>query len=340
MEWYYSADGSEQQGPITEEALVELIKLGQVTAHTQVWCESMKSWEPLSRSPLVVDGDWGVCAHSGRVMERSLMAGYGENWIDPDCKDDFVQSLMEQGGRQQAPTGGVSSERVEVFANLSRGIATTSSNFWPIIGISFLNFFVQMVVSQLSPLNVFAQLHLIGGINYYLLRNCRRQKNGIEDSFTGFSRAYVPILLIMLIIFGIVIVVMIAAIVPIAFVGASLEGDASEDTFLLIMIPVFLIMGLLLGYLQMIWYWAPMLAIEKGMKAWASMELSRKATHAHFWPLLGLFFMVGVINLIGALCLLVGLVYTLPMTQAALMHAYDQMFRDENSVGSKQITQA
>lgn len=128
--------------------------------------------------------------------------------------------------------------------------------------------------------------------------------------------------------------------VPIAFVGASLEGDASEDTFLLIMIPVFLIMGLLLGYLQMIWYWAPMLAIEKGMKAWASMELSRKATHAHFWPLFGLFFMVGVINLIGALCLLVGLVYTLPMTQAALMHAYDQMFRDENSVGSKQITQA
>ncbi len=327
MEWFYSNDGADQKGPVTREELVTLAIDGHVTGRTLIWNDSMKDWLPLSSSPLVESGELGVCVHSGKVMDRDQMTPYGDHLVDPACKDEFVQTLMEQGD-ETIPLDGVSQKPLAVISNISKGFATVNGNLWPIIGISLLNTLIQSIVSQLSPLNVFAQLHLMGGLNYYLLKNCRRQPNSIEDSFTGFSKAYATILLIMLIMFGIILVLMVLLVIPFVIFGGLLDSGSfdSEAVALGVMIPVIVLLFAAMMYVNMVFFWAPVLAIDRGLPLGAALSFSRKATHAHFFPLLGLFLLVGLINIAGVLCLIVGVFYTMPASYAAMMHAYDHMF--------------
>ncbi len=45
--WYYAYNGK-QEGPVTEEALRELVAAGVVTEHTLLWTEAMSDWQPMS----------------------------------------------------------------------------------------------------------------------------------------------------------------------------------------------------------------------------------------------------------------------------------------------------
>ena len=44
--WYYSADGQEKKGPVTETELKQMLSIGQVPATTMVWSEGMANWAP------------------------------------------------------------------------------------------------------------------------------------------------------------------------------------------------------------------------------------------------------------------------------------------------------
>ena len=49
--WYYTFRGQQQTAAIPESALINLIATGQVGADDHVWCETMATWDVVSRVP-------------------------------------------------------------------------------------------------------------------------------------------------------------------------------------------------------------------------------------------------------------------------------------------------
>ncbi len=50
MEWYYASNG-QQQGPVSQEQLIELFKKGEVKTSDLVWNESMTDWVAFGNVP-------------------------------------------------------------------------------------------------------------------------------------------------------------------------------------------------------------------------------------------------------------------------------------------------
>jgi uncharacterized membrane protein len=64
------------------------------------------------------------------------------------------------------------------------------------------------------------------------------------------------------------------------------------------------------------------LVVDRGMLPVAALKESRRLTKGHRWKLLGLFGMIALLNILGLVALLVGLLVSIPVTALAFVHAY------------------
>src|SRR5262249_10203656 len=99
------------------------------------------------------------------------------------------------------------------------------------------------------------------------------------------------------------------------YVGAAiLSGIIIAVGFVLLIIPgiVLAIMFMFVGYL----------VIDRKMGPVEALRASKRITTGHKWDLLLLMFAVIGINILGILCLLVGLLVTIPITLLSMVHAY------------------
>lgn len=78
-------------------------------------------------------------------------------------------------------------------------------------------------------------------------------------------------------------------------------------------------------YFLINWSLAVPLAACGSMDFWLSMKTSWRAVAPHFWPYVGLLLLLGFLNLLGMLCLVIGLFVTVPLTLLATMAAYEQL---------------
>ncbi|NDE85572.1 MAG: hypothetical protein EB056_06070 [Verrucomicrobia bacterium] len=62
------------------------------------------------------------------------------------------------------------------------------------------------------------------------------------------------------------------------------------------------------------------------MDFWESIKTSWRGVAPNFWSYLALLLLLGVLNLVGVLCLIIGLFVTIPLTLLATMVAYEQIF--------------
>ncbi|MCI0746925.1 MAG: RDD family protein [Verrucomicrobia subdivision 3 bacterium] len=121
MPWYY-AEGTTQNGPVTDEIFADLVRTGQVRADTLVWQEGMANWQPYSAiapsagaasptaPPLVAPlpgvaaagpGEV-VCHECGKVVSKENAIQYGTVSVCANCKPLFVQKLREGAGVTEA----------------------------------------------------------------------------------------------------------------------------------------------------------------------------------------------------------------------------------------------
>ncbi|MEZ5324456.1 MAG: YciC family protein [Verrucomicrobiales bacterium] len=110
-EWYF-ADNGERRGPVSGQQLAQLRAAGTLAGDTLVWTEGMDDWVPMTDVDLgnlppiglpsalesAPEHEIGTCAVSGRRMLKKDMLSYGESWIAPDRKDEFLQRLRENAG--------------------------------------------------------------------------------------------------------------------------------------------------------------------------------------------------------------------------------------------------
>lgn len=75
-------------------------------------------------------------------------------------------------------------------------------------------------------------------------------------------------------------------------------------------------------YLSLKWLFWPLNVVDKGMGPIESLKESSKQTEGIKWDLLGLFIVTILINVLGVLCLLIGMFVALPVTMIAWAHIY------------------
>jgi uncharacterized RDD family membrane protein YckC len=105
MDWYYAA-GGKQAGPVSDEALAELVRTGVVRAETLVWNSGLSGWVPylqvsapapvaaVAAGPLAVGGST-FCTECGRPFSPNDLVRFGDRWICGNCKETFAQKLRE-----------------------------------------------------------------------------------------------------------------------------------------------------------------------------------------------------------------------------------------------------
>ncbi len=265
-------DGKEY-GPASADQVREWVRQGRANDQTQVRPENDPIWRPLG----------GLAEFAGV----------------PDAGP-----LPQPPALEAAPIDAdailAREPRLDIGACLSRGWGLMRRHFWLTAGTVSLAFVMQIVV-ELVPLlgwmavTVLAMV-LWGGVDWLLLKLARGQPACFGDMFSGFSTAFMPLMLLS---------VITMTLTPMGLLLCVLPGI----------------------YLMAIWTLFPALLImDRKMDFWPAMELSRQVVHKCFWPVIGLAVVCLLLFLAGLLCVGIGVFVTLPWTSAAVIYAYEDLF--------------
>jgi uncharacterized membrane protein len=205
---------------------------------------------------------------------------------------DFPELLTPPVGAVAAP--GVDRE-FDVISCYSRAWELLRANFLQIVGISTLVLLIAVAVSFVPFASIFVVTPLTGGLYYFMLLKIRGQAAGPGDAFSGFSRAYLNLL-----------------------VAGLLVGIFSAVGMLLLILP-----GI---YLMVAYVFTQPLCVDRQIGFWDAMELSRKTATKKWWQLFGLLLLGIPINILGLVALGVGVLVTIPLSLLALMFAYEDLF--------------
>lgn len=74
MEWYYASNG-QQQGPVSQEQLVELFQTGTVKTTDLVWNETMTDWVPFGNVPGLAAATTGAAPVSTSPAQNPAPTG-------------------------------------------------------------------------------------------------------------------------------------------------------------------------------------------------------------------------------------------------------------------------
>lgn len=96
---------------------------------------------------------------------------------------------------------------------------------------------------------------------------------------------------------------------------------------------IFIILGLILLilpgiYLAVGYMFSLLFVIFGGFDFWTSMELSRKLVHTNWWKFFLFIMVLILLNVLGFICLIVGLFVTIPMTYLAMYILFEELTID------------
>lgn len=69
MEWYYTKDGV-QVGPVSQDELIHMISVGEVSSNQMAWHDGLADWQPISSIP-----ELQITAGAGQVAPPTLVPG-------------------------------------------------------------------------------------------------------------------------------------------------------------------------------------------------------------------------------------------------------------------------
>ncbi len=278
------ADGK-AYGPVSAEQVRQWVAAGRADGQTLAQTPGQTEWRRLSELPEFADA----------------LAGPAAGQLPPKVEvpaSDFEKEVLAR------------EVSLDIGSCLSRGWTLVASRFWLTVGTLTVAFLLQIVVESIPLLGWIAgtllAMVLWGGVDWLYLKTLRGQPASFGDTFAGFSRAFVPLMLYSVITMTVVPMGLLLCIAP----------------------------GL---YLMAIWMMFPALLImDKGMDFWPAMELSRKMVHKHFGPVFGLLLVCFVIGFGGVLLCVVGVFVTLAITSAAMVVAYEELFGPRPAISQPQ----
>ena len=213
----------------------------------------------------------------------------------------------------------------------------------------FVVSFIMIIVASFIPLagsiasSVLSLTFLVG---YYIV--CSKIKQGQHVAFDDFFKGFASIgqiTIIQLILLGFTLVIFLpllifgfttlfSAIFSAIKSGGFQENMSNEELIALFnidgLVPLFIITILLIMFMQTIYTFSAANSYFFKANAWQSMEASRKIIQQKFFHFFGLMLVIMLINILGVVCLFVGLLVTIPLSYTIMYSAFDDIMQPEN----------
>ena len=266
------ADGREY-GPIGADQVRQWITEGRANAQTGAQQEGSAQWKTLGEFPEFADLFAGP--RVGPAAMPPPLSG-------PSNPEALAAEILARG------------YTVEISSCISRAWQLVWSNFWSLVGTTFLGLIVAGGAG-IPFAGIIVGGPMMGGLYAFYLKRIRGQPASVGDAFVGFSAAFVPLML--------------------AHIVSSL---LTALALCLCVLP-----GI---YLAVAWVFTFQLIIDKKLEFWAAMEVSRKVVTQHWWAMFGLMLLAGLICIAGVLACVVGVFVTSAVALVALNYAYEDIF--------------
>ena len=276
----------------------------------------------------------------GRADAKTKVKREGENeWRELGTLDDFfpkTAALPPTLGRSAGPRHYAIQGGLRVRTTLSEAWRAYRQDPWRITGVVVVTFLAQFLMNNIPVAGLILAFLLngpiLGGL-YYFCRQCLQgNATGAGDVTSTIRERFLPCFLATtvsnLLAFG----PFLLGLIPAAALAAGLENlDPAKllerpGLAAAMALPVF---GgsLAMLYLLLLWSLAVPLAACSSMDFWEALKTSWHGVRANLLRYFGLLLALALLNLLGVLCLVVGLFVTIPLTLLATMAAYDHIFR-------------
>ena len=329
-------DGKEY-GPVTETDIRQWVAEGRLNATSQAKSENDSEWRALGKFPefesafATAAGSAPVATDPGALnegdYELDVFGCIGRGW---EIFKNNLGTLVGAGVVYLAlliVTYVAVSTVTKLVAGGSDPAALMS------VPYQTVNLLVQIF---LVPL---VQGPLSAGFYFLILQVIRNQPVGVGDLFAGFQRCFAPTYLCAML----MALSTSLCLLPFNWIYNSklgpitlqLQNTAPDQMQVLFhqmgaafvqTIPVFLLGCLPAIFITVNWMFALPLAIDRQLSVGAALKTSWKMVCRHWWQLFGLVVLTGLINMAGALMCCVGLLFTIPLSLAASMVAYEVIF--------------
>ena len=279
----------------------------------------------------------------GRADERTKVKEEGSTeWRELGTISAFFPALANvppkisgRAGLNTVATEG----SVHIGDCLRQGWQVYRQDPWRITGIIVIVFVAQFLLNSIPIAGaLFAFLlngPILGGVYFFCMQAIHGQTHGLQDVTSTIKERFLPCFLATTVSSLLAFAPLLVALIPAAGLFAA-SGIVMEELVkhpnLILGIGLPLLAGALaMFYLLICWSFAVPIAACTNTDFWEALKLSWRGVRKNFWAYFGLLFALGLINLIGILCLVVGLFVTIPFTFLATMVAYEQIFRTTHS---------
>ena len=211
---------------------------------------------------------------------------------------------------------------------------------WRITGVVVLTFLAQLLMNNIPLagliLAFFLNGPILGGLYYFCRQSLHGSAKGAGDVTGTVRDRFLPCFLATtvsnLLAFG----PFLLGVIPAVALAAGAEGMDWSQLAARPGLAAAMALPLLGGffamlYLLILWSMAVPLAACSSMDFWEALKTSWHGVRANLLSYFGLLLLLGFLNLLGILCLVVGLFVTIPVTLLATMAAYDHIFRPGTS---------
>lgn len=275
----------------------------------------MKEEKPTEEKPLM--GDAGR-SEAEKPEEQSasekpvpMSEGEGATEVMPVTNVRSVEELVMDGYRVNI--GNYVSRGWEIFSGYMGGFV----GFFAIVALVLI--FVRFIPFFGGIISLAISGPLSAGFVIVAFKRMRGQTTEFGDFFLGFN--YFLQLLLLNLVIGI-------------FVGASVGLGVLfialpiiiRNTYLLVLIFPGILLFLLGLYLSISYVLAIPVIVDRKYDFWQAMEASRRVITKKWFSVLLFLIVLGLINLAGAIALLIGLLFTGPLVNVSLAAAYEDIF--------------
>lgn len=300
---------NKEYGPVSAEQIKKWIEEGRVNEKTPVKAEETGEWKPLGEYPEFADA----------LLAKQKLA-------PPSIPPVATVSIEEISARDYHFSVG---ECVEFGFNLFK------NNFGILFGASILYLVINIGVGALTAIPILGILFVLvqiviagplyGGLTYLFIKKVRGEWTDIGDLFYGFKSRFLQLVLVYIVM---VLLVALSGLpgALIAFGSVALGIVTSK-----ILAVIGLIIGIIIAlipcvYLSICWSYSVPLVIDKKLDFWDAMKLSFKKVSRHWFLVFFLFFVCGLINLLGLILCGIGFLFAFPISLASIMYGYEKIF--------------
>jgi len=288
-------------GPVTSEELRRWIKEGRADSLTKVRREGESVWIPL-----------------GGVVEL-----FPANSGHPPL-------LHPAPGPKELQFGA----SLCVGKCLGRAWAAYRQDPWKITGVIVLVLLLQFLMNSIPLVGAFLAFLLngpiLGGLYFFCRQALEGKPGGVNDVTLIVRGRFLPCFLATtvssLLAFGPFLLAIIPAAALYGSSGVAMEKLVEHPGLLLGIAAPMIAAAVAMIYLLINWSMAVPLTACTSMDFWESLKTSWRGVAPNFWSYLALLLLLGALNVLGMLCLIIGLFVTVPLTLLATMAAYEQIF--------------